>query len=340
MGKKDLLANGMEAARLWPLLRHLPVDGGPQLRILAYHRVFDIAEEAAFPYDPELVSAGIVAFRQQVQHLAEHFTPVRLDEVVAAVTGSGRLPPRGVLITFDDGHADNYTHAFPVLRHAGVPATIFLSTGYMDGPATFWFDRVACLLYRCQDRELRVPGLDGTLVLTDVPSRRRAAGVLLEHLKVVPDAQRRKSLAWLQSTLVIETADEDRQMSGALTWGQVREMAGAGIDFGSHSVSHPILSQLDDDALDWELAESRREIAAQIGRPVDVIAYPVGGARAFDARVTDAVKRAGYRLGLSYLAGTNRLTDLDRYAMRRLHVERYTSMPMFRAQLELPRVFS
>ena len=116
-------------------------------------------------------------------------------------------------------------------------------------------------------------------------------------------------------------------------------MANCGIEFGSHTVTHPILTNLTDKELDFELVKSRRDIETQTGRPVHAVSYPVGGRSAFDDRVRSAANRAGYCLGLSYLPGTNRLPGLDRSGLRRQHIERYTDRAYFAAMLGLPEVF-
>ena len=339
MYKKDLLAKLLLSAGVLPVLRSFRVWNGKELRILAYHRVFDVEDESKFPFDPELISASTVGFREQVEYIAAHYEPVTCADILAAIDGGRSLPTRAIAITFDDGHVDNYTHAFPILRDLGVPATIFLSTAYIGETGTFWFDRVANILFSAPLGNYLLPGITEPLRLTDVASRRQASDLVLRHLKSLPDIQRRELIACLAEMLKTEDPADHSGLSGAMNWAQVREMASAGIEFGSHSVSHPILTQLDDAALDRELAESREAIACQIGHAVDIIAYPVGGIQAFDARVIAAAQRAGYRLGLSYVSGTNRLHSLDRYSLQRLPVERYTSRARFQAMLELPALF-
>lgn len=309
------------------------------LRILAYHRVFDMGTEDDFAYDPELVSASPDEFSWQMEFLARRMQPMALTAVVDAMGRGEPLPPRAVVVTFDDGHADNYTHAFPVLRRCGIPATVFLSTGYIGGDRTFWFDQVAHLLYRSSRGEIVLPGLGLTLPLGDVPARRRAAHTLLGALKRVPDARRLEALRELEQAAGVSIPPRD-PLSRPLTWDEVREMQAGGIEFGSHTVSHPILSRLDDRALADELGESRRELEARLGRPAEVIAYPVGGAAAFDDRTLAEARACGYRMGLTYVAGVDAWPPADPFLLRRLPVERYTTRARFEAMLAFPGVFA
>lgn len=340
MGKKELLAKVLQSTGALSIMRRLDVRDGREVRILAYHRVFDIAKESDFPFDPELISASTANFKDQIQHVATHFVPITCADLLAAIDSGRSLPRRAIIITFDDGYADNYTHAFPVLRSLGVPATIFLATAYIGGTEIFWFDRVANIVFRAPSGDYPVPGIREPLRLADIASRRLASKVVLRHMKGLPDLQRRELINWLSELLKTECPADDPTLSEAMTWAQVREMASAGFEFGSHTASHPLLTQLDDIALDRELAESRDAIAGQLGRPVNIFSYPDGGAEAFDPRVIAAVKRAGYQLGLSYVSGASHLHSLNRYAIQRLHVERYTSRTHFQAMLEFPTLFN
>lgn len=341
IGKKELLAQALYRAGVLSLLSRMPAMGSSELRILAYHRVFDVADESAFPYDLELISASIANFRKQMEYVAKFFVPVTCHDVLTALDGGRPLPRRAVVITFDDGHSDNYTNAFPVLQSLGVPATVFLSTAYIGSAGTFWFDQITYVLFRASAGLLTIPGIKTSLNLSDASSRRQAADIVREHLKSLPDEKRRTLIDHIIGMLGgVNVNSIDVGLSGAMTWDQVREMSRAGIEFGSHAVSHPILAQLDDAALERELVESRLAIEKIVGRPVNIIAYPDGGTSAFDERVIAAVKRAGYQLGLAYIPGSNNLNRFNRFAGQRLHIERYTTHARFRAMLELPRLFA
>ncbi len=339
-GKKELLASALHATGILSLLPHLPAWHMRELRILTYHRVFNVADETTFPFDPALISASTTDFHDQIEYVAKNFSPITFADVVAALNDKKTLPRRAIVVTFDDGYADTFVHAFPILRSFGVPATVFLSTGYVGTSDVFWFDQVSNLLFHAAPGPLHIPGLDELIELGDITSRRRAAEKVQSFLKEVPDAVRREKIQWLDATLRTTPHPEDSGLSSPLTWAQVREMADNGIEFGSHAVSHPILTKLDDDALKFELVESRACIERHLGRVTNVIAYPEGGPNAFDARVISAVKRAGYQLALSYIPGPNYLDRVDRFAMPRLQVERSTTTAWFRAMVELPSVFS
>lgn len=157
------------------------------------------------------------------------------------------LPPRTVILTFDDGYADFYTHAAPMLLQHKLPATVFLPTSYV-GRSNAW------------------PGQP----------------------------------PWVQEEPL-------------LTWEQIKELAAAGIHFGSHTVTHPDLTELAPAEVERELAESKREIERHTGPDsVAHFCYPYGK---WNPAVRDATT-PHYRSACSTIAGTVRKTDDHRLLPR------------------------
>lgn len=337
-GKKKLLSESL--ARMGVADALAGVFPGRGLMVLAYHRVLDIGAEDDYPADPELISATPRDFETQMSFVRRHFNVIRFAQVIDAMDRGVALPPRSLLITFDDGHFDNYAHAFPILRSLGLPATIFISTDYIGADRMFWFDRQAYLLYCARPGRHRLSSLGLELVLDGIASRRAASERLVGELKRVPDAVRHAALEELEVLLPPRDDAPPPPPRPTMTWDEVREMSEAGIDFASHGVTHPVLTRLDDASLERELRYSREVIYSQTGKDVPVIAYPVGKADAFDDRVADAARRSGYRLGVSYETGINPSAGFDTFALRRLAVERYTTVGMFKSMLAFPQILS
>jgi len=338
--KKEMLAAAWSRSGLARAsLRFRPAPEN-SLLVLAYHRILDLGDEDRFIGDPELVSASTADFEWQMRFVARHFRPTTFGRVLDLEAAGLPLPPRSLIVTFDDGHADNYVNAFPILRATGVPATIFLSTDYIESESPFWFDLVARIFSVAPAGAFQLDAVPLAGTLSDVRSRRAATGQLLARLKRVSNAQRLACLAELQSRLQAPRSAIAADGPFAVAWTQVREMAASGIEFGSHTVSHPILTQLTHEELERELRDSREIIRRETGQPVDVIAYPIGKHFAFDERVKTACRDCGYRLGVSYETGVAEWPSKEQFALRRLAIERYTSRAMFESLLSLPRVFA
>lgn len=312
-----------------------------EIAILAYHRVLDSWNEESFEFDPELISASVEDFYWQMGYIKRHYSPVTFRQVLNHLNGATPLPPRAIIVTFDDGFDDNYVHAFPVLRALDIPATFFLATGYIGQARTFWFDWLffLCNQAAATGMPVRIGGNELHLS-NDIANRRIEIDDILSHAKRLPDAELRSDLEKLEQKLGLEFPAAGFAQSRPLSWDQVREMAACGIEFGSHTVTHPILTNLTRIQLDEELTNSKSQLEQQLERIVDAIAYPVGGKFAFNSPVVEAVRNAGYKIATSYLPGINNLKSLDLFRLRRLRVERYTSHEDFKGMLALPEFFS
>lgn len=310
------------------------------LRILAYHRITPLPDPEAYEFDLELISATPEGFREQMAFLKKHYQPMRLTDVAHALNDGVELPADAVVITFDDGYSDNYRVAFPILRELGIPATFFISTGHIDSGRPFAYDWLVHLILLTEAPRLELPELG-----IDVPmppgraDRRMLAGSVLHHMKEIDAlAQlamiRRLEVEWHISS---DVAHPDCQ---PMSWDQVREMQAAGYEFGSHGVHHHMLSKLPQAELEYEVHHSRDTLDRELGPGVRHMSYPVGGSRAFDQRVIDTTRDAGFGLACSYISGTNPPRTCNRYALSRLAVERNMGKGWFAAMLALPHLMS
>jgi len=304
--------------------------------ILAYHRVRDF--DATYPFDVDLISATPEQFRWQVDYICKHFTPIRFSDLVKFLDDGCPLPANPILVTFDDGFSDNYEIAFPILRDAGVPATFFVSSGYIGGTGTFWFDEVCHMVLTTQETCVQ---LKGGLVLDfdDLSSRRQAVFSVLQAMKRVDNATRLDWLESLRNLTGVRFPPKGAPDSRVMTWEQIRDMASHGMEIGSHTVTHPILNQVSDEQLISELADSKEAIRHETGTAPCVFAYPVGNREIVTEKVVRAVQETGYRIAVAYFRGVNQRFALNRYSLCRIAVEHYIKPDLFRASLSLPEVF-
>jgi len=197
--------------------RHATVN--TKVRILTYHRIG--VPRGGRSYEALTVPPGRFAVQiGLLQRLGYHITG--LDEVAAWLGNRRPLRSRPTVLTFDDGFADLYEHAFPRLARAGVPAVVYLVSDLRE------------------------------------------------------DVWRR------------ESSPESLRL---LDWRRIVEMADAGIVFGSHTRTHPRLTECTPDQLRAEVLDAKKIIEDHLGREVKHFCYPFG---AYDERVVDAVREAGY----------------------------------------------
>lgn len=340
MRKRDILANvlswsGLSLASIYG--RRL---GSARLPILAYHRVLQELPTDDYIFDPKLISTTTAEFEWQIDFIARHFTPVTLEQVVQALDDKKNLPKDAIVITFDDGYDDNYFEAFPVLRDRNVPATFFISTGYIDGTSPFWYDWLSAIIVGKKGSEFVVEALDLHLELpSQISLRRKFYEDVVGVLKSVPNALRLAALNELESRygdFYHGLGEEIRRLSRPMTSAQVKELANNGMQLGSHTVSHPILARLTDEELFEELDASKKKLEHWSGRPVSILAYPNGGLSDFSDRVVSVARGIGYNLAVAYVAGDNLQTKCSPFSLRRIPVDLDVTRPIFKMSLALP----
>jgi peptidoglycan/xylan/chitin deacetylase (PgdA/CDA1 family) len=262
------------------------------LSILLYHRVVP---------EPDPLVPDHVCGREFNQHLAllgRWFTVLPLREAVTRLRG-GTLPVRSACVTFDDGYADNVTVALPMLRRHGMSATFFLATGFVDG-GRMWNDSVIETLRRAQGDTLdaRCVGLD-TLSISTIGLRRQAIDRLLAALKYMPQEERQRRVEEL-------AADTSRSLPSDLmmTAEQVRHLRASDMEIGAHTVTHPILAELDPERAASEIRDSKLRLEAITGNPVTLFAYPNGKpGRDYRQDHVGVVKRLGFEAAVSTAQG-------------------------------------
>lgn len=309
------------------------------VKILAYHRILSVLDESQYGADLELISASVEDFDWQMSYVKKNYNVISFSQLVNAQDKAEDLPENSLIITFDDGFDDNYTNAFPILKKYSLPATIFISTGYMAKKETFWFDWVVYVVKKIKQKKLVLD--DGKIsfdLADDVHQRQLVGEKLLEYLKTIDNKRRKAILDELEIISNMKMSD-GCPFSRPLSWQQVKEMSENNIEFGSHSVNHPILSKLSDDDLMRELSESKKHIEDMLGVNCLSIAYPVGGESAYSMKVMKFVHQIGYKMAASYKHGVSSEIEDERFQLKRLHVERYTSREYFASMLALPKLF-
>jgi peptidoglycan/xylan/chitin deacetylase (PgdA/CDA1 family) len=269
-----------------------------RLSILIFHRVLPATD----PLFPREMTAA--TFRERMLWVRECAVVLPLADAVSALQ-RGRLPPRALSITFDDGYADNAAVALPILRELGLHATFFVTTGTLDG-GRMWNDTVieAIRGARAPTIALECAGLGDREVAT-VAAKRQVIGELLTAFKHLPPAERAAKAAAVASACGAALPDDLM-----MTRGQVRSLVAAGMDLGAHTVSHPILSALDESTARSEIAAGRDALYALARVPVRLFAYPNGSPTNDYRRLhVDMVRSLGFTAAVSTAWGAARRGD-------------------------------
>lgn len=262
--------------------------------VLAYHRVLP-PEHLRRHYVQSAMWVTPETFDRQLAWMARVGRIVDLPEILDFGSQSDRPL---FAVTFDDGWRDNFTHAFPLLRRHGVPATIFLVTGAIDSGALFWvedlFEKTWAAAREGKEATVRAAlaeRVPGAVVAPGLAGVGPAMEAYAEGLKDLRGPERRERLADFYAALGL---DPEPIRGELMDWAQVKEMAAGGVRFASHGASHEILKNLDAAAIRRDLTESKSALEARLGAPVDAFCYP--NAR-YEADHPRLVAEAGYRYG-------------------------------------------
>jgi len=285
----------------------LASPAGPRARlsILIYHRV----QAEVDPLFPNEMHAS--RFDELCGWLARDFNVLPLDAAIAALQ-AGRLPARACCITFDDGYADNLHVAAPILHKHGLPATVFVSTGFLDG-GRMWNDTVIEVMRRAPAGRLELAELGlGAVELNGAASRRLAAEAVIDAIKYQAIEER---LARTEALIRLARATPPDDLM--LSSDELRRLHGQGVAIGAHTVSHPILARLDAEAARNEIASGRAQLEKLLGERVALFAYPNGRpGRDYLPEHVDMVRELGFDAAVSTSWGAARSTT-DRFQLPR-----------------------
>ena len=332
-GAVQTVARGPIADGLVGLAEAMAPWRSGRLAIVTYHRVD--RPEGRPELMPSLISATPDGLREQIDALARHCSPVSLPQVIDGLAKPRSLPPRAVLITFDDAYADFGSVAWPVLRERQVPATLFVPTAYPgDADRSFWWDRLWDAVRRSP--HAAVPGgpADG-LPLGAVPQRSETMTRLIAVLK---DMEHDRAMDEVDRLVVALEPDSSGDAAGAaeatgravLDWDELRALAAEGVTLAPHTRTHPLLDRVTLERAVEEIATSHADLERKIGPTPRALAYP-SGAHGGDA--VEAARRAGMVLAVTTKRGGNDLHRTDPLRFRRINIGLRTRPSLVRAQV-------
>lgn len=255
-----------------------------QVTILMYHHV---SSESP----PWLL--GAVAsndFEREIAHLCKVTRIVPIDWLVNQLYQGRDIPSKAVCITFDDGYKDNYNFAYPILRKYNAPATIFLTTGYIESSETFWDYKLRFAVWNTGVTTFDIAGL-GSYRLKSPRDRLLAMNKIQADLLKLPEREKNLLIEKLLKVLGVDIPNRfgERFM---LSWEEILEMIENGISFGAHTVTHPTLTRLAIEEAREEIIRSKRDIEERLGKPCTLFAYPNGD---FNTEIIELVKESGFQ---------------------------------------------
>jgi len=333
MSKRELLARALEKTGLGRLLSQ-SMGRWNGLVVFNYHR---LGNPAGSPFDRALFSAGQKEFEQQVRFLKKNYDVLRVADLDQALSRRGRC----VMLTFDDGYRDNYELAFPVLKQLQVPATFFITSGFIDGTPVAWWDEIAWMVrHSPENGPLRKTELWPALSLASVQDREVAIQALLRSYKRLSSDQTTPFLEELAAATASGRCSRQLASHLWMNWDMIREMDRGGMDLGGHTVSHPVLANTSVEVQHAEITGSKRRIEEEIGHAITAFSYPVGHAQSFTAETKQILQAAGYQWAFSFSGGFQPMGSADGFDLPRIAVSPHVSQDLFQSTARLPWLFA
>ncbi len=265
-----------------------PAGLSSRLSTLIFHRVLPKPD----PLFPDEIDAA--RFDEICGWLSSWFNVLPLDQAAAHLK-AGTLPARAACITFDDGYADNYHVALPILKKHGLTSTFFIATGFLNG-GRMWNDTIVESIRALTRPELDLSSLGfDSYAVGSVENKRAAISALIGRIKYLPVFERvRMTEAIAQLAGVLPPTDL------MMTSQEVVAMRQAGMQIGAHTISHPILARLTDEEARQEIEGSKLFLEHLLGERIGLFAYPNGKpGEDYTPSTVNVVNRLGFDAGVS-----------------------------------------
>jgi peptidoglycan/xylan/chitin deacetylase (PgdA/CDA1 family) len=289
-----------------------------KILILAYHgitkRKFRIQPWTLLPQE---------RFEQQIKFIKEKYNIITLKQAVAGITNGNRLPENPAVVTFDDGYKNNFTLALPILQKFGVPATIFLTAGYIGSKEILPLDEVYLVITHSKKRS-PITLLEIGLGPLFFDSEEALFESYLRTVHILKGFRAEKQKKYI--TLLKETLDSNHERKDVveefllLSKEEVTTLLGTGlIDIGAHTVSHEILTNISLEEAENEIVESKDIIEKYFGGEINLFAYPNGTESDYNDEHVEYLKRNEFVCSVATVSKLNGVED-DRYRLGRMSI--------------------
>jgi peptidoglycan/xylan/chitin deacetylase (PgdA/CDA1 family) len=282
----------LQAGRLKRFLKGKTAWRDCRVVILMYHRVFETSS------DPWELCVSPKHFGLHLELLRRYFPVLSLKQLLKALRNA-QLPKRGVVLTFDDGYADNLWNAKPLLEKYGLPATVFITSGSLDSRSEFWWDELERILLQPgklpKRLHLNVRGRAYSWETTNLEDRKIAYFALHNKLQPLKPTERDPIMADLFAWAALDPTG--RSDYRPLATDELIQLAqGELVDIGAHAMTHPLLSAMTPSDQSAEIAGSRKKLEDIIGSRVDTFSYPYGN---LSADTVGIVGKSGFVTALT-----------------------------------------
>jgi peptidoglycan/xylan/chitin deacetylase (PgdA/CDA1 family) len=306
--KKQLIKRLNLSKILWPSLAN-------GLYCFNFHRIGNWEHTL---FDPCVFSCDEDNFKSYLIFLKNNFRIITQEELNQIIDNNTPITEKLALITFDDGYADNYHVAYPLLKSLNLPATFFITTNLVGSTHIPWWDEIAWHVNHCEGKTIQLSNWQQAIEI-DVPANKDNIRKILQQIKVTPN----KIESQLQELREIskEPIPDNSKESIFVTWQQLLEMSENNMTIGAHSHTHKIFSCLTESELSFELKESKRLIETNLAISVKSLSYPIGSVTTYSRSMFDTISDNGYKLAFSFSGVINNKPHENRFELGRFSID-------------------
>ena len=295
-----------------------------QVIILMYHRFSDKHEPFKLQQD---------IFENQIIYLKKRYNFVSLTHYSQFLNGQrSDLPDNSIILTMDDGYIDNFIYAYPILKKYSIPATIFVTTDFINTRTWLWFNKLKYIIKntKCTEFEFQFESSKKNFLLDSFANVRNTKLFIFNYCKTIHPNEIGALLEQLSEKLLVQVPGESSSDFEPLTWDQIKEMQRHNIEFGSHTCSHPILSTLKNDEMENEIISSKKELSQKLRSEITSFCYPVGQPEDISEKAIKITQEAGYQCAVTTTHGANHKNSKDIFMLKRLSISTDNEVKLFR----------
>lgn len=257
-------------------------------------------------------------FKDQLSTLKKYFQFVRVEDIPDMLDNGDNTPT--LAVTFDDGYKNNISLAADILKDLDIPATFFLSTGYIGGNRWMWTDLLEHAVYKTEKDGLVVDETGLVLRLKNEEEKEQALVEVKRELKKIDFYKVGSIVQHIADSLLDGNVEAPYGDYEFMDWNDVKMLNDSGFSIGAHTVNHPILSRVETRQAETEIIDSKHTIIDKIGSCSDIFCYPNGKKSDYNQDVINICKkhfRAALTTNYGCASGDN-LFELKRVGISNL----------------------
>lgn len=281
--------------------------------IIMYHSVMDD------PLSAEQTMGGIIhstqVFRRQMEIVAADFHAVSLNDVLRFLNGEATLPRRAVVVTFDDGYADNYQVANDILAPLGIPGAFYVTVDCIDKQRLPWPSLLRYAFMKSGKDSWSEP--DGaTWPLLSIEHRMQAFERAAEYCSKLSGIPQDRFVELRRQELETEPPNLTQRL--IMNWDEVRGLVRSGHTVGSHTMTHPNVAHISEADVQRELGDAKHRLEQELAIPIVHFSYPCPALQPHWAeRTVSAARELGYQTAVTVDRGVVR-KDANPFSLPRI----------------------